>query len=96
VAESQDTEIGIAEGEPLFVSIRFRLSLTDVCHEALEARLERKEVQGTPPLDERPSLEERIDRLKERIGIDEQTTIILLEGASEQRRPGTPRKSRLN
>src|SRR5260370_3048294 len=37
------------------------------------------EVQGTPTLDDRPSLEEQINRLKDLIGIDEQTTIILLE-----------------
>ncbi len=52
------------------------------------------DVQGTPSLDDISSLEERIDCLKELIGIDEQTTIILLEGASEQK--SRPRKARLN
>ena len=52
--------------------------------------------KGRQPWMDRPSLEERITRLKELIGIDEQTTIILLEDASAQRRPATLRKSRLN
>ena len=43
------------------------------------------EVQGTPTLDDMPSLDERIKRLKDLIGIDEHTTIILLEET-----PATP------
>jgi hypothetical protein len=42
-------------------------------------RLRAFEAQGTPTLDDTPSLEERISRLKELIGIDEHTTINLLE-----------------
>jgi hypothetical protein len=37
------------------------------------------EVQRTPTLDDTPSLEERISRLKDLTGIDEHTMIILLE-----------------
>jgi hypothetical protein len=51
------------------------------------------EVQRTPSLDERPSLEEQITRLKDLLGIDEQTTIILLE---ETPTNSTMRKMRLN
>jgi len=49
------------------------------------------EVPGTPTLDDRPSLEEQISRLKDLIGIDEHTTILLLEGAPGSRRPPTAR-----
>lgn len=51
------------------------------------------EVPGTPTLDEGPSLDERISRLKELTGIDEQTTIILLEDTLVDNKP---RKARLN
>jgi hypothetical protein len=55
------------------------------------------EMQGTPTPDDLPSLEKRISRLKDLIGIDEHTTIILLEGASEQKkRPAMLRKTQLN
>jgi hypothetical protein len=51
------------------------------------------EVPGTPTLDDRPSLEEQINRLKDLIGIDEQTMFILLE---ETPMISTPHKAGLN
>jgi len=50
------------------------------------------EMQGTP-LDDTPSLEDQINRLKNLIGIDEHTTIILLENIPTR---DTLRKARLN
>jgi hypothetical protein len=51
------------------------------------------ERQGTPTLDDRPSLEEQITRLKDFLGIDEQTMFIVLE---ETPANSTPRKATLN
>lgn len=51
------------------------------------------EVQGTPTLDDRFSLDEQFNRLKDLIGIDEHTTFILFE---ETPANSTPRKARLN
>jgi hypothetical protein len=51
------------------------------------------EVQGTPTLDDRTSLEEQITQLKELTGINEDTTIILLE---ELPTHDTLRKAQLN
>ncbi len=50
------------------------------------------EMQGKP-LDDMPSLENQIIQLKDLIGIDEHTTIILLEETPTHR---TRRKARLN
>jgi hypothetical protein len=54
------------------------------------------ERQCTPTLDDKPSLEEQITRLKDFLGIDEQTTIILLEETPSNSRPRKLRKSLLN
>lgn len=50
-------------------------------------------VQATPTLDDRPLLEDQINRLKELLGIDEQAAIILLEETPAE---STPPKARLN
>ena len=54
------------------------------------------ERQGTPTLDDMLALEERISRLKDLIGIDENTTIILLEQSSTNIMARTIRKAQLN
>src|SRR5690348_7311409 len=46
------------------------------------------EQQGTPTLDDRLSLEEQIARLKDFLGIDEQTIFILLEETPANSTPG--------
>ncbi len=54
------------------------------------------EVQGMPSLDNMPSLEEQINRLKELTGIDEHTTIILLEDTPTNDTQRVLSKSQLN